>query len=298
MSTVIGIDVGGTKIAAGVVGDAVHDVRSVPTATSAEAIIDAIVSLVSDIAAGQSPAAIGIGSAGAFDAEGRVVSATDLLPGWSGTALATRVRERTGAPTAAINDVHAAAIGEARRGAAADARHVLIAAVGTGLGGAVIHEGQLELGHAGLAGSLGHVMSRGPARRCSCGVAGHAEALASGPGIARLYAEKTGDPVDLRAIASRATAGDADAVDAIRIGGEALGDALAAAAAIADPEVIVIGGGAAQVGALLLEPARRAFRQTCMPAHSALPIIPAALGTSAALVGAALLARERYVGAD
>ncbi|MEV5829145.1 ROK family protein [Spirillospora sp. NPDC052242] len=210
---------------------------------------------------------LGVGAPGVVDpASGRVVSATDVLPGWSGTPVREALADLTGLPVAVANDVRAMGLGEARRGAGAGFHRVLHVSVGTGVGGALTTGGRLDHGAHGTAGELAHLLvpERGPVP-CGCGRRDHLEAAVSGPAIAA-----TGDP-------GRA--------------GTLLGRALAGVLAVLDPDAVVIGGGVAQLGAPFLDAVAAAFRAEALPPLRATPILPAALGTDAPLTGAALLAR-------
>lgn len=292
----LGIDIGGTKISAAVVdtdGRLLTEpvITPTPAADGAEAILRAAlgVALIARERCGVEARSAGVGSAGVIDGKGVVISATDVLPGWTGTPLAARLSEGLGLPVTALNDVHAAAVGEARAGAAAGYRRVLVVTVGTGIGGAFLSNNELDLGPGRIAGSIGHLpITRCEVRTCSCGVGGHAEAYASGPAIERAYREMVGNTLGLRQIARLRKQGDPAATHVIDQGAAALGEALAAAANLLDPDCIVIGGGVAQLGAALFDGASRAYRSTVLPPARGVPITRAALGPVATIVGAAL----------
>lgn len=288
MNGIAAVDIGGTKIAAGVEHPD-HDVTA-PTPGGPDAIVATVVDLVRSLRV-PGLRAVGVGSAGTFDPAGTVVAATDLIPGWTGYPLASRLRDELGVPVTVLNDVHAAALGEAAAGAGRGVARVLVAATGTGLGGAVVLGGAVDPGGHGVAGSLGHVALPGLDRVCSCGRVGHAEPYASGPGMERSFAELGGGSEGLRRIGELAQSGDERAVAAIRIGGEALGRALAAAAAIADPDLVIVGGGPSQLGEVLLGPTRAAFRAEAPALLAEVPVVAAGLGPRAAIVGAREAAR-------
>lgn len=293
----IGVDIGGTKIAAGVVdptGRLLGEMLSIPTPVEGgpPAIVDAVVELAQKLRAGERGVRrIGIGSAGTFDADGRVLSATALLPGWAGTSLALLVSRRLSLPVVAINNVHATAKAESTLGAGRDAATLLVVALGTGIGGAIVRGGRLELGASGTAGSIGHVPVSGPALPCSCGADGHLEARASGPAIEAAYIRAGGDALSLRVITQRAVAGDPRALAVITGAGEALGEALAGAANLLDLSRIVVSGGVAALGDALLDPARIAFQRGALPGPRRASVVIGALGVTAPIVGAALHAR-------
>jgi len=312
----IGIDVGGTKIAAGLV-DAygrTRDAFAVPTPATegAEAVLSAIAGAAhrlraglgsgeyesgdsgSEAAGGGTVVGVGIGTGGVVDhRRGTVVSATGLLHGWAGTPVADALSARLGLPVGVDNDGNALALGEHRFGAGRGHEDVLYLTLGTGIGGALVLGGRLRRGAHHGAGELGHLPVDDPGPRpCSCGAYGHLEALASGPALTSLYREASGDEevADLRVVAERAAGGDAVARAALARGAAGLGRTLAGLAATLDPEAVVVGGGAAQAGPALWEPLTAAFRDAALPAVRHTPLLPARLGTAAALIGAAQLA--------
>ena len=296
---IVGIDIGGTKIAAAAVdphGLVVGPVRSVSTpGGSRDAVVAEVIRLANALRSEHPGAsAVGIGSAGVFDAAGSVTSATDLLPDWAGTPLAALVESALGLPVVALNDVHAAGVAESTVGAGAGHPVALVVAVGTGIGGAVTRDGRVQTGRTGTAGSLGHVPVSGPSlRACSCGALGHVEPLASGPGLERTFLELTGRDLGLREIAAAAAAGDRAATSVISEGGRLLGEALAGVANIVDPDVVIVGGGVAEIGATYLDAVVTGYRAHTLPGPSTALVQAAALGTTATLVGAAIAASRR-----
>lgn len=292
----LGIDIGGTKTSGSLVtdeGDLVGSPAKLPTPATQgpNAILETagnVARTLLDGVAG-SVTSVGVGAAGVISPNGIVVSATDLLSGWAGTDIAGSLSASLGIPVRALNDVHAAAVGEAAVGAGRGYRRVLVVAVGTGIGGAFVQDGTLDVGPGNIAGSVGHVfVPRGDGRLCSCGVAGHAEAYGSGPSIESIYREWGGDPLDLRQIEARMLEGEDLAARAVTQGAEALGQALGAAANMVDPDCIVIGGGVANMGEPYLDAVRSVYRTCVLPSARNLPVVPANLGVSAAIVGAAL----------
>ncbi|MDR6414617.1 ROK family protein [Pseudarthrobacter sulfonivorans] len=309
MQYAIGVDLGGTKTAAGVVSAAgeVLFSETIPTLNrdGGGAILDATAALVSSLVVraqteGLEVAGVGVGSAGVIDAgRGVVVSATDAILGWGGTALTAGLASRLGLdPEAvrAVNDVHAHALGEAWAGAAAGTASSLLVAFGTGVGGSFVLDGQPLLGHRYVGGHVGHVASpyafhEGVAVPCVCGGAGHVEAIASGPAIREAYVRLggTSPAADARAVFALAGAGDAIAIQAVGMGAAAAGQAVAGLANILDPEVVVVSGGLSDAGAPWWRPMERALRAELLPALAGLPVLPAKLGNAAAIVGAARL---------
>lgn len=312
MRYVIGIDLGGTKTAAGVVSEdgRVLCASRIPTAArdGAEAILDATATLVLRLmrraeAAGIVADAIGIGSAGVIDGErGIVVSATDAISGWAGTRLTDGLQARTGLACTAINDVHAHALGESWAGAAAGSSSVLLVAVGTGVGGSFVVDGVPQQGVRFAAGHVGHFASpyayefasgSAVALPCSCGGAGHVEAIASGPAILHSYnrvVPPDNAASDTQAVFARAAAGDQAALLVVSRAAAACGQAIGGLANILDPEVVVVSGGVAGAGPLWWDAMTRAASAELLPALADLRIVPANPASDAAVLGAARLA--------
>ena len=300
----LGLDIGGTKISAGLVdpdGRTSH-VAGVPTParSGATAILDAVEGLARDITrvAGIKPRAIGLGSAGTFDSVGLVTYATDHLAGWAGTPVAEELERRLGMPVVVVNDVHAAALGELWTGSARGEERMLFVAVGTGIGGAIITGGRVVRGANGMAGSVGHVRVHADRERtCSCGGADHVEAFASGPGIELSYRELNGSVLGLADIGGRAREGERDAVRTIRSSAELLGESLASAVTLSDPGTVVLGGGVLGLGVLFSTPLAEALRTNLRPPFSGVDVRAAQLGNRACIVGAAGLAIRVLEGA-
>ncbi|MGR6090041.1 ROK family protein [Brevibacterium sp. CSND-B09] len=239
---------------------------------------------------------IGISAAGAVDpVTGTVVSATESLPGWAGTDLVAELTARTDLPVRVVNDVHAHALGEATAGTSSDTRSSLLVAAGTGIGGGFIADEHLLTGRNSAAGHIGHVPSAAAVGLdCPCGGTGHVEAIASGPAILNTYrrlargsAEPDSAPVNTRELAVAASAGDALALRAFDIGARALGSALGGIVNVLSPELVVIGGGLADMDETWWAPLREAFAAELIPAASGTPLVKAELGQDAALIGAA-----------
>ncbi|MFC3502147.1 ROK family protein [Micromonospora krabiensis] len=290
---VVGLDIGGTKTVAALVDPAgvVLDRRRAPTPARSgpTAVLDTAARLAADLlpAAGAGP--VGVGTAGTVDpATGTIRYATDSLPGWTGTPVAEELAHRLDRPVRVTNDVHAAALGECWVGAGRDSTDVLLVAVGTGLGGAVVRDGRVETGARGGAGAVAHLPVPGAERlRCGCGRYGHLEAVASGTGLAAAYAEETGERLSGRTVAERAAAGEPTAARVVERAGSALGRALAGLVALLDPVTVLVAGGAA--GALL-PAASTAYTADLPAAWAHVPLRPAGLGEDAVAVGAARLA--------
>ncbi|MDI2033249.1 ROK family protein [Paenarthrobacter nitroguajacolicus] len=313
MTCVIGVDLGGTKTAAGVVSSSGEVLMSdtIPTLNRAggQAILDATAALISGLVAraadaGHTVSGVGIGSAGVIDASaGTVVSATDAIRGWAGTALVSGLHSRLGLPVRAVNDVHAHALGEAWLGAAAESSSSLLVAFGTGVGGSFVLDGAALLGHRYVGGHVGHFASPlavvdGVPLPCVCGSAGHVEAVASGPAIHESFLRFEGsvaEATDTRGVFKLAqgthdggAAGTAARL-AVELGARAAGQAVGGLINILDPETVVISGGLADAGEPWWKPMEAALRQELLAPLSAVPVVRATLGNSAAIVGAAKL---------
>lgn len=292
MSVYLGIDIGGTKIAAGLVTADGHILRQsrCPTPLSGgTAILDAALALAQEYQ-GEPIAAIGIGTGGQVNADlGVIVSATDLLPGWAGTDVKAAFEAAFHVRCRVDNDVNALAAGEGCFGAGRDLRTVAYLALGTGVGGALLLNGKLHYGAHWTGAEFGHLlltMDEASPRRTL-------EDFAGGPGLVQTYREMSGFDSDIsgEAIAAEARHDpESIAAHAVTCTGEYLGYGLVSLANILDPDLCVIGGGLSALGDLLLDPARRILARSALPGPAQCPVVAAALGAGAALVGAAVLA--------
>jgi len=297
----LGIDIGGTKIAAAVVAPdggivGLSQVQT-PAADGPDAVVNAALGVARDALAQcvEQVLVCGVGTAGTVSSTGTITQATSALPGWIGTDLQAAFHPALGIPVVVLNDVHAMAIGESRYGAAAGFTDALVVAVGTGIGGGIVHRGRLVVGASGSAGSIGHIPVPSPARRrCPCGGWNHLEAHAAGPAIEASYAETTGWSIRLPAIATSARAGDPIACSVINEAATVLGRALGGAVNLLDPDVLVIGGGVAALQDLITEPLRRGLDEEALPGPDRIKLRFSKLGgITAAIVGAATVAREQ-----
>ncbi len=292
---VLAVDLGGTKIACGVVvGSLVTWRTTVPTpAQDGPEVILAAVHDVLEAARQRADARlIGVGSAGVIDERtGTVLAATAHLAGWTGTHLGAEIADRTGLATVCLNDVHAHALGEHQAGAAAGAASSLLVAAGTGLGGSLVLGGQPLFGAHHRAGHLGHVPSgEADGLECSCGGTGHLECIASGAGLLAAARAAGSLVADTAELARRAQAGDKVARRWLVRSGTALGRAIGGWVNTLDPEVVVVAGGLTRAGAIWWDALTSSARAEALDS-AALRIVPAALGDDAALVGAAAFAR-------
>ena len=308
----IGVDIGGTKVAAGLVdedGQVLARARRLTPSRDPQAVEATIVEVVDELRTGHDVVAVGIGAAGFVDADrARVMFAPHLA--WRNEPLQVAVAEVTGLPVVVENDANAAAWAEWRFGAGRGQTHVVCVTLGTGIGGGIVTNGRVERGRYGMAGEFGHMVVVPDGHRCECGNRGCLEQYASGNVLGREARElaRAGSPVtvplmervggDVDAlvgplVTEAARDGDPCAIELFDEVGRWLGVGLANLAAALDPGVFVIGGGVSDAGELLLKPARESFRRT-LTGRGFRPepqILKAALGPEAGLVGAADLAR-------
>jgi len=312
MSLTIGVDVGGTKVAAGVVdedGRIVEKVKRPTPAGEPDATADVIADVVLELLNRHRVIAVGIGAAGFVDeSRSTVLFAPNLA--WRDEPVKKRVEDRIGRPVVVENDANAAAWAEATLGAARDQRHMLLITVGTGIGAGIVLDGSLYRGHWGSAGEPGHYRVVPDGRLCGCGNRGCWEQYASGNALvteARDLAQRapsaavrllqlgggTAGGIDGPAVTQAAREGDAGALTCFDIVGSWLGHGLADLAAILDPGCFVIGGGVSEAGEILLGPAREAYHAslTGRTHREFADVRLAQLGPDAGLIGAAGLAR-------
>ncbi|MGH3473063.1 MAG: ROK family glucokinase [Nocardioidaceae bacterium] len=310
----IGVDVGGTKIAAGVVdaaGRIIEEVRRETPARASDATVAAIIDVVQGLTEQHPIAAVGIGAAGFIDADRSTVLFAPNLS-WRDVPLRQAVEEAAGVPVVVENDANAAAWGEFVFGSGKDDDDLLLVTVGTGIGGGLVADHRLYRGAFGIAAEIGHMRVVPGGHRCGCGNLGCWEQYASGSALVRearafaaagtpmaadLLALANGDAsaIDGPMITLAATQGDAWAIELLESAGRWLGEGIASLAAVLDPGVVSIGGGVAEAGELLLEPIRAAFRAqlTGRRFRPELEIRQATLGNRAGLIGAADLARHQ-----
>jgi glucokinase len=291
---VIGLDIGGSKTLAGLVGRAgeIGPRMQVATAPSPAAILSAARSLCQSLVdAAEAPViGIGIGSAGIIDTdEGRVVFANENLPGWTGTRLA-ELGFGAELPITVENDVRALAYGETIMGAGADYDSLLCVTVGTGIGGALIMDGEVWHGADYSAGEIGCLVVDWDGDEPLI-----LDQYASGPAIERAYQAEIGSEkrLPLTEIAQLAGDGDATATAVIKLKARRLGIILAGCATSMNPAAVVVGGGVPQIGALWREALEAGFRENLPPPVAATPLLPATLGVNAVMLGAAMLAWKK-----
>lgn len=297
---IIGVDIGGTKIAAALVDPAGQVTARcqlpTPAERGAEAILAAVAELVETLRAGRSDiTAVGVGSAGQVDSEsGVVVDANENLPGFRGLALREYLQSAFQLPVMVDNDVKAAALAESRLGAGRGSRQMLLVMVGTGIGGALIINGEVYRGAAGIAGEIGHLPFQPvQGRRCPCGRSGCIEAYASGRAISALYtqASHADQSIDVRAITERARTGDELACSVLEQAGYALGLTLGGLLNTLNPDTLVLGGGVLQAEELFFTALTRGMHVQALPRMvEACRLQRMELTYDAVLVGASFLA--------
>ncbi|MFD4034469.1 ROK family protein [Streptomyces sp. NPDC058637] len=292
---VIGLDLGGTKIAAALVtpggGVVARHARATPALQGASAVLDALAAAASAVDPTGQATMVGIAAAGVIDPRsGMVTSATESIRGWAGTALGTGLADRTGLQVACDNDVRATA-GPELTALPGSRGSLVFAAIGTGVGGAIAVDGRMLHGAAGIAGHFGHLPSAEAAGLpCTCGAVGHLEVIASGPGITAHYERLSGtSAARLEVVAARAATGDQAAVRAITAGASAAGRALGGLANAVGPDRVVIGGGVPHIGPLYRDVLNEAFAAELMPPLRGLVPQPPLHGRDAAVLGAAAL---------
>ncbi len=293
----LAIDIGGTKIAVGLVDDDGELARhaQLPTPDSdAEAIWAVVDSLVTEALAeaGGHVRGVGISSAGPIDLPTGTVSPINITA-WHRFPIVERVTELVGSPARLGGDGLCMALGERWRGAGRGAHFMLGMVVSTGIGGGLVLDGAPYDGRTGNAGHVGHVVVDPDGAPCTCGGRGCVETIASGPHIARWARDngwKAPPEADAKELADAANAGDPVALQAFRRVRPRVAAMIASVGAVCDLDLVVIGGGVAKAGALLFDPLREALAVYAgLDFLHDLRVVPAELGGDAGLVGAAAL---------
>jgi glucokinase len=315
MSVVIGVDVGGTKVTAAPV-DVSGAILAAPifepsVVTDTDSFVRGLSrtlrrAMVEFESFG--PMGMGLACAGTVDVARRLVVTSPNLP-VRGLPLAELLGAALGVDVVLENDVNAAVLAEATVGAAAGLRHVVMLTLGTGVGGGLVLDGRLYRGVGGGAGELGHTIVSGGGELCRCGARGCLEMYASGRALTRYAEERAGNDADdpdgvlVRLVAENALdgetvgrlagEGDPGAVAAVQVLAHWLGRGLVSIVNAFNPEMIVVGGGVAELDELVLAPAREYLQRTAMaPNKDEVRVVRAALGNTAGIVGAGLAAWE------
>ena len=308
MRWAVGVDVGGTRISAGLVCEtgelAALKRRATPRAAGAEATAQQLAGLLHEVlteAADRDIVGIGVGFGGPVDHAEQQIRRSHHATGWAGIKLGEVLSEEFGLPAFLENDANAGGLGEALFGAGRGLRDLLYVNVGTGVGGAVIIGGRLHRGANSNAGELGHVVLDPDGPQCTCGKRGCVETLCSGEAIGRMAREHSRSGSALadipepelsgKTVGELALRGDRLAAEIVKEAASNLGWALAAAVNLLDPEAVVLGGGVPEMGETYLEAVRSAFASYVMegPAERT-RILPAELGYNAGVIGAGAVA--------
>lgn len=313
MSLTVGLDIGGTTLAGAVVDEAGNIVARAQRETPASAtsdIVSAAADLVDELTGDHEVVGVGVACAGFVDRSGTTVLFAPNLP-WRDEPLKAKLEDLTRLPVRLLNDANAAAWGEFVHGSAADVNYMVFLTIGTGVGGGIVEKGRLLRGAFGVAAELGHIRMVPGGRLCGCGVHGCLEQYASGTALLRSARElvASGDPRgdDLAArcekdpgaltgpdVTAAAQDGDAAAMSLLGELGRWIGEGAASIGSVLDPEVIVLGGGVASAGALLLDPAREAYEEF-VTGRGYRPFATwrlATLGNDAGMIGAAAQVRR------
>jgi glucokinase len=314
VSLTIGFDIGGTKVAAGVVdenGQVLAVARRRTPSRDPEHIADVVVEIVGQLRVDHEVEAVGIGAAGFVDSErATMLFAANLA--WRDAPIRDQIGSRLDLPVIVENDANAAAWGEYRFGAGEGQPDVVVLTIGTGIGAGLILNGALHRGRFGIAGEPGHIRVVPGGRLCGCGNRGCFEQYCSGTALVRaareVAQERPADAgrlldlahgdianIDGPVVTKAAQEGDPAAVDCFDEIGRWLGQGLADIAALLDPGRYVIGGGVAEAGDLLLGAGRETYAAvlTGRGYRPLADVVPARLGSQAGLIGAADLARQR-----
>jgi glucokinase len=291
---VIGVDVGGTKILAGLVdsGGTVigHREHSTPL-ESEDALLDGLETAVRELA-DEDVAAVGFGVPSRIDQRIGVAIGSVNIP-LAGVPLRDVMGERLGLPVVIENDANAAAIAEWKAGAGRGATDMVMLTLGTGVGGGLILGGRPYRGTIGAGAELGHVVIVHDGALCSCGGRGHLEAYVSGKAADGVAREVLGPAADAHRLVRLANEGDPKAIELLAEIGRKLGSGIGSLINTFDPELIVVGGGFAAAGELLFAPAREVIaREVLKPMRDTVRLVRAELGTSAGMIGAAMAAFE------
>ncbi|WP_054952797.1 ROK family glucokinase [Flaviflexus massiliensis] len=312
MGLALGIDVGGTKVAAGVVDEAgqiIARLRRPSPAANAQSVVDTMIDMARELAASHDIASIGVGAAGYVDENGRIVRFGPNMA-WENEPLADKIEAALGLPTRVENDANAAAWGEFKFGAAAEANSIVFITLGTGVGGGIIIGGELFRGSTGSGGEIGHVTVVPGGAKCGCGLLGCWEQYASGGALVRAAKEEAqlnpqfaqtllslvdGDPDRMTGytVTQAAELQCSAAIKAVNSLAMYSGRALSDLARILDPEMFVLAGGISEAGEIVRKPIEEALHAHVKDAaaFTPTPVRTAQLGNRAGMIGAADLSR-------
>jgi glucokinase len=315
---VLAIDIGGTKILTAIFSTdgriLDRDVRPTLAGEGVDAVIGRLLSAIDGILKGgrMEPSQLGaivIACAGGIDTgRGVVVTPSPSMPGWTDIPLADIVEKKFGTSTFLVNDASAAALGEHRYGAGRGVNNLVLITLGTGIGGGIITDGRLYLGAVGGAGEIGHMAIDVNGPKCGCGNTGCLEMLASGTAVAgdairrihqgekSILSEMVGGKIEsitAETVGKAARNGDKLSRDVIARAAFYLGIGIVNMVNIFNPEMIVVGGGMAELGEMIIEPGRRMVAERAFSISSrVVRIVTAQLGNEAGVYGAAAYALD------
>lgn len=310
----VGVDVGGGHIAVGLMsrdGRVAKQLQAQTPVGSADAIIETIVRLIAETTAGVSAvriAGVGVGVPALMDFANQSLEWCTNLP-LAGVDVRGRLSAGTRHVVTLDNDANCAAMGELRFGAAKDVRDVVMLTLGTGVGGALVFDGEVYRGSRGMAGEIGHMVVRIGGRRCPCGADGHLEAYIGSRAIAARGAEISRTPagaallartggtaraLNARDVIETAAAGDAAAIGVLVEAGEILGEALVGIVNLLNPRLIVLGGGIGESADILVERAAQVIAEKALEGRCDVEVVQALLGNDTGVLGAAALAFDEH----
>jgi glucokinase len=298
--TVIGVDLGGTKILAGLVSSEgkvlAHREHATPV-ESEDALLDALEAAVRELL-DTSVAAVGFGIPSQIDQRTGTALGSVNVP-LRGVPFRDKMAARLGLPVGMDNDANAAAIAEWQVGAGRGTTDMLMLTLGTGVGGGLILGGKPYRGWFGAGAEIGHMVIVHDGAPCRCGGHGHLESYVSGKAADELAQAAFGPAADAHRLVRLANEGDARAIELLKGVGEKLGSGIAGLVNIFNPELVVIGGGFAAAGELLFVPAQAiADREVLVSIRDSYRVVRAQLGTSAGMIGAAMVGFEALDAAD
>ena len=294
----LGLDIGGTKIAGArvtPVGEVVAQVSRPTTPDNPEGILDALDEIFQELGGRDVLPTVGVAVAAFLDRDRETVFFSPNIS-WQNFPLNAAVETRLGVPVVLENDANAAGWGEFRFGAGRGVQSMIMLTIGTGVGGALVDDGRLLVGAFGMAAELGHIIIEPGGRLCGCGNFGCLEQYASGTALMRDARERLGDEfLTQSGLTELLVQGNSHALGALEGVARAMGRGIASLVAVTDPELIVIGGGVASAGDLLLAPIRESFLDTygAGAKRPVATIAVATMGNTAGAVGAADLARAQ-----
>jgi glucokinase len=307
---IIGVDLGGTRVRASLMTTEGTVLARISRATEAKQGLDHVLSNIESVIntvkgsySTDEIIGIGIGSPGPLNSKTGVVFCPPNLPGWTNVPLRDILEQRTGLPTFVGNDANLAALGEYTFGAAKNYRYAVYITISTGIGAGIIEDGRLLEGAKGAAGEVGHMTIDVNGPVCNCGNIGCWEVMASGTAIgrrAREFLASSNEPslmrelcagnlalVNAEIVEQAARQGDAVAKQQLQETARYLGAGVTNVLHLYNPEIVVIGGGVAQMGDLMFEPLKAEVEKRAMPAYREnVPIVPTVLGGDIGLYGA------------